>query len=107
MLPAVVLSPGTSGGSDSKHAVVIVGDQAVRLLEDGNKSTHKARYCLLSNTLRLKVGRLAAGLQKSGMLKQDEHTACWVLLSLSRGRKVGLKEKMSSLTSSSPQGSTS
>ncbi|KAA6429913.1 MAG: hypothetical protein FRX49_00345 [Trebouxia sp. A1-2] len=38
---------------------------------------------------------------------KDEHTACWVLLSLSRGRKVGLKEKMSSLTSSSPQGSTS
>jgi len=52
-------------------------------------------------------GKGAAGMQNSGVLKQQEHTACWVLLSLSRGRKVGLKEKMSSLTSSSPQGSTS
>ena len=46
-------------------------------------------------------------LQNAGVLKQEGHTACWVLLSLSRGRKVGLKEKMSSLTSSSLQGSTS
>ena len=40
MLPAVMLSPGMTGGSVGKDAVVILGEQAAALFELGAQGAH-------------------------------------------------------------------